>query len=178
MSELFKIILTSSLTVFSGISVFVAGQIIVKFLIEPFYDYRRLVGEIADSLILYANVGPGLHDLYLSQLEEAEEKVENPRRGIIEERLKEIIKNDYKRIDESKQILRQQASRLMGTTNAIPMYSLWSVFRIVPSRKDIIKASTDLIGLSNSTGKEGTGRREKDIAKRLRIKILSERFGE
>jgi len=176
MSEIFKIILTSSLTVLGGIIIFVAGQVVVKFLIEPFQNYTKLIGEIAGSVIFYANVGPSLHDFYLSQLEELD-KVDNPRKEIIEERLKEIIMNDYKKMDEAKRTLRQQASQLMGTTNMIPMYNFWAFFRVVPRRRDIIKASSDLIGLSNFTSKEGTGNMEKEIAKNLRIKVLSERFG-
>ena len=42
MSELFKIVLTSSITVLSGILVFVGGQLIAKFFIEPIHEQRRL----------------------------------------------------------------------------------------------------------------------------------------
>ena len=58
MTEITKIILTSSLTVMGGVIVLVVGQIVVKFLLEPFQNHRKLIGEIANSLILYANVGP------------------------------------------------------------------------------------------------------------------------
>ncbi|MCJ7635467.1 hypothetical protein MUP77_24145, partial [Candidatus Bathyarchaeota archaeon] len=56
MSELFKIVLTSSLTIFGGIVVLTMGQIITKFFIEPIHEQFRLIGEINDSLIYYANV--------------------------------------------------------------------------------------------------------------------------
>ncbi|MFN6188908.1 MAG: hypothetical protein ACK460_22975, partial [Microcystis sp.] len=62
MSELFKIILTSSLTVIGGIIVLVVGQIITKFFIEPIHEQAKAIGEIAYSLTMYSNVygNPGI----------------------------------------------------------------------------------------------------------------------
>jgi hypothetical protein len=180
MSELLKIVLTSSLTVLGGIIVFVTGQIVVKFLIEPFHNYKKLVGEIADSLVYYANVGPVVHDLYLQQLEDAVE-LENPRSEMTEKRLKMIIERDWERMDLAQNVLRQQASQLMGATNTIPLYKLWAFLRILPKQEEIIKASSNLIGFSNSTGSfrdRDIGKRQKDIAKYLHIKVLIKRFGE
>ncbi len=177
MSELVKVILTSSLTVFGGVLIFVFGQIAVKFLIEPFHNYQILVGEIADSLVFYANVGTGLHDYYVAQLEEAS-SLEGYRKEIAEQRLKAIISNDWQCMDEAKRTLRQQASRLMGTANAIPFYWLWALFRLIPSRQNLIKASANLIGLSNSLGSSNSSGREKEIARHLQIKVLKKRFGD
>jgi hypothetical protein len=179
MSEIYKIILTSSLTVFGGVLTFVAGQVVIKFLIEPIHNYMKLVSEIADTLILYANVGPGLHDYYLSQLETLDlENSSNFKKELTQERLKEIITNNFNKTDESRDTFRQQSSKLMGVVNMIPFYNFWAFFRLLPKRKDIITASANLIGLSNSKSKEGFDDiRYKEIAKRLRIKILSERYG-
>lgn len=179
MSDIYKIVLTSSLTVLGGVITFVIGQLVIKFLIEPIHNYMKLVSEIADTLILYGNVGPGLHDHYLSRLEELDkEKVSAPQKELVQERLKEIIANNFNKIDEAKDAFRQQASKLMGAVNMIPFYSLWAFFRFLPKRKDIIIASSNLIGLSNSTSREGfDDKRYKEIAKHLRIRILSERYG-
>lgn len=179
MSELYKIILTSSLTVLGGVITFVAGQIVIKFLIEPIHNYMQLVSEIADTLILYANVGLGLQDYYLSRLEELDkDKTSNPSKELTQERLKEIINKNFDKIDEAKDTFRQHASKLMGAVNIIPFYGFWAFFRLLPKRKDIIVASANLIGLSNSNSKEGfDDTRYKEIAKRLRIKTLSERYG-
>lgn len=46
-------------TVLSGVIVFVLGQIFIKFFIEPIHELKRLMGEIADALIFYANVPAG-----------------------------------------------------------------------------------------------------------------------
>lgn len=179
MSEIYKIVLTSSLTILGGVITFVAGQIVIKFLIEPIHNYMKLVSEIADTLILYANVGPGSQKHYLSRLEELDkEKIRNTQKEFTRERLKEIITNDLNKIDEARDIFRQQASKLMGAVNMIPLYGFWVLFRLLPKRKDIIVASSNLIGLSNSTNEDGFDEiRYKEIAIRLRIKILSERYG-
>ncbi len=179
MSELYKIILTSSITIFGGILTYAAGQVLIKFLIEPFQNYIKLVSEIADTLVLYGNVGLGSQDYYLSQLEALDsERINNPQKEITQQRLKEIIISNFNRTDEAKQVFRQQASKLMGATNLIPMYSLWALFGFVPRRQYVIKASANLIGLSNSTSKDGLDDiRLIEIAKYLRIKVLSERYG-
>ena len=143
MSELFKIVLTSCLTVLGGILVFVVGRIIEKFSIEPIHEQLRLTGEIADSLIFYAN-------LYSSP-------------GI----------GKPEKMDEASKVLRQQASQLMAKTHAIPWYKLWQFLRIVPKHADVIEASKDLKGLSNSIHQGDpmvNHNRRKKIEKRLCIK--------
>ena len=43
-------------TVISGTLIFVIGQIILKFIIEPIHKQKEIIGEIADALIYYADV--------------------------------------------------------------------------------------------------------------------------
>ncbi|OHB91290.1 MAG: hypothetical protein A3D89_05805 [Planctomycetes bacterium RIFCSPHIGHO2_02_FULL_52_58] len=120
MSELFKIVLTSSITVLSGILVFVGGQLIAKFFIEPIHEQRRLIGEIAHSLIFYAN-------LY-----------SNP------------VLSKPERQNEAQKVLRRQACQLRERTHVIPWYKLWQSLRVVIKYNDIEEASSHIIGLSNS----------------------------
>ncbi|MCI0439395.1 MAG: hypothetical protein L0177_09720 [Chloroflexi bacterium] len=51
-------------TIVAGVLVFVIGQAILKFVLEPLQEFRRTVSEIAHALIEYANVygNPGLGD--------------------------------------------------------------------------------------------------------------------
>lgn len=50
-------------TVVVGVSVFVIGQILIRFAIEPYQHYRQKTGEIAEALIYFANIyGEGLRD--------------------------------------------------------------------------------------------------------------------
>jgi hypothetical protein len=54
--EITKIVLTASVTILGGVFIYVLGQIATRFFIEPYHEYRKLVGEIADALVYYANV--------------------------------------------------------------------------------------------------------------------------
>jgi hypothetical protein len=46
---------TSALTVLTGVIIFVVGQTVLKFFIEPLQELRKTIGEIAFSLDFYAN---------------------------------------------------------------------------------------------------------------------------
>ena len=109
-------------TVLSGVSVFVIGQLLVKFAIEPIHDYRKLCGEIADALIFYANVSARYTDTGMS---------------------KEML-------DEAQCTYRRLAGQLYARAHVIRLYPIWSFVRLVPRRKDLAKASSNLIGLSNN----------------------------
>jgi len=39
-----------------GVVIYVLGQITTRFLIDPYQEYRKTVGEIAYALVFYANV--------------------------------------------------------------------------------------------------------------------------
>lgn len=127
-----------TLTILGGVSVFVLGQVFLKFLIEPLHDLRKFRGEIANTLIFYANV-------YC-----------NPGIGPREE------------MDEAQKVLRQQASQLLAKAHALPWYGLWAFLRAVPSRKNILEASGCLIGLSNSVHDRSDARGEDSNSKRRR----------
>ncbi|MEK6833621.1 MAG: hypothetical protein AABY32_06265 [Nanoarchaeota archaeon] len=43
-------------TVTSGTLVFVIGQILQKFFLEPIYEYKKTIGEIDNKLKFYANI--------------------------------------------------------------------------------------------------------------------------
>lgn len=113
--------LTASLTVIGGIIVFTAGQLISKFIIEPLYSQKKVIGQIADLLIFYANVysNPGLGKP--GHLDLASEKT------------------------------RKLASELVARTVAIPFYRVWNKLSLVRSLKEAREAQRHLIGLSNAT---------------------------
>lgn len=112
-------ILTSVLTIIGGVLIFVTGQILLKFFIEPVHQLRAHIGRITDSLIFYA-------DVYF-----------NPGLGSTEEAKK------------ASRDLRKLASELMAKTNVVPCYCFWSLFRVVPRLSDISSTHLNLIGLSN-----------------------------
>jgi hypothetical protein len=145
MSDLVKILLTSGLTIFGGFVVYVFGQIATRFLIDPYHEYRKTVGEIADTLVYYANVymNPG--------------------------------SSDRERMDEASKILRQKASLLRVRAYAIPRYACFVKLRLVPPLELIAKASAALIGLSNNVHSGNFEHNEKrldEIIKALRLPPL------
>lgn len=140
-NQVFAGCVTASVTIIGGVVVLVFGQLTIKFFIEPIHDQAKLLGEIAHSLTYYANVY-GNADL----LDE------------------DIPKETSKK-------LRQQASELRASAWTIRWYWLWQGLGLVPKKNNVLKASENLIGLSNSVGKTGYDgsihERQKEIKKLL-----------
>lgn len=125
-SELFKIVLTSSLTVFGGIMVFVGGQLVTRFFIDPIHEQDKLLGEIANLLILYANVS------YIKGNPPAKDS------------------SDWKQIEDMSQELRRISGRLRGATYSMRAYWLFQKFQLVRlNRDEVLEISKSLIGWSN-----------------------------
>lgn len=112
MSEL----LTASITIFGAFVVFVLGQMTLKFLIEPIHKQSEIIGEIAYSLIFYAN-------LY-----------GNPGSGKPTD------------MDKASEVLRHQAALLIARTHVIKIYSLFKFFKLVPKRSQSEKLTRILLG--------------------------------
>jgi hypothetical protein len=139
MTEWIKIILTSSLTILGGIIVYVAGQIISKFFIEPIHKQAEIIGDISDALVYYAREysSPGLL----------------PR----------------KKLDEAHERFRQLASLLKAKTYMIKWYRLFTLLGLVPDLLFIEAIARELIGLSNSVyGDSDDGVRNARSANRIR----------
>ncbi|WP_438445880.1 hypothetical protein [Gorillibacterium sp. sgz5001074] len=154
-------IITSTLTVISGLIVFFFSQIILKYIIEPLSDFRKLRSQISVQLVYYANI-------YSNQFTYNEENARD-----------EKLVN---RLDEVSITFRKLASELIGISNTIPYYNLFTILRIIPSRNNIKNASSNLIGLSNSIWKFGSNdedsnlrynkERKNEIVRLLKIKSM------
>jgi hypothetical protein len=120
MSELTKILLTSGFTIFGGVLIFTIGQMTSKFLIEPIHEQKRIIGEIADAIIYYANIytSPGL-----SSKEEQ---------------------------DEASNKFRQLATFLQSKTHMIPFYRALRMCGFVHKAPAIDEVTKLLIGISNT----------------------------
>jgi len=112
-------------TILAGVITYVAGQLILKLVIEPVQELRRTIGNISYTLIERANV------------------IHNPGVPTIEV------------INETSKELRKLSSQLHSHFFLIPLYDKTSkVFRL-PSHSKIREAATNLIGLSNGIHEEG-----------------------
>jgi hypothetical protein len=120
MSDLDKILLTSSLTVVVGVFVFVLGQVFLKFFIEPIHEQKKLIGEIADALIYYGST------------------YGNPERGVSE------------RGNQAQERLRQLSTLLLSRTGLIPCYGCFASMRLVRQVSEIGIAAQGLMGISNN----------------------------
>lgn len=56
MSDLEKILLTSASTIIGGLFLFVIGQLLSKFLIEPIQELKKAIGEVRFNLAYYAPI--------------------------------------------------------------------------------------------------------------------------
>ena len=111
--------------------VFVITQSILKFIIEPIQDQRKLIGEIANAFVAYADVPVNLSP------KEFYEKTE----GTAASR---------ERVAETQRDLRKLSGKLRASLWAIPAYSRFSRANLVPKVRDVVEASEGLIGWSNT----------------------------
>ena len=125
------ILLTSASTVLVGVFVFVAGQLIAKFVIEPVHELRKAIGETRFNLLFYA---PAI----LTPIGRTRESA-----------------------DRARDALRKSSADLLIRSEAIPFYGLVSAISrgAVPQRHKVAEAATWLRGLSthmHETGDEAS----------------------
>lgn len=116
---------TAALAALFGVIVFVAGQLLQRFFLEPVQEQRKIIGEIAFCLVFHANV-----------MEMSARKDQ----GLV--RVEEPV--------ETVKTLRGLASKLRATLWTIPMYQLLARLKIVPKATTIMTAAKGLVGWSNS----------------------------
>ena len=109
------------LTVFSGVLVFVLGQIFLKLVIDPVHQLKRIISDISFALIQYANVwrSPGLPY----------------------EEDKELIKASGE--------FHKLASLLNASRYLIPIYNQTRIIFFLPKGEELDSAGRSLIALSN-----------------------------
>lgn len=111
--------MTVFITVFSGVLVYVIGQIIMKLIIDPINDLKKTISKIVYDLVFYANV------------------LGNPKGP------------DNENMASACKIMRQHSSILHAATHLVPAYKyIYKPFGI-PSPEKIRKATNKLIYLSN-----------------------------
>jgi hypothetical protein len=129
-------------TIVAAVLGFILGQVLSGFVLDPLQDWRKFRGEVAYALIYYANV---------TFREESRSEDD---------------------VQEASKRLRDLVSQAWQRAFSIPLYSMWAFFKIVPSRKRLQEASSGLIGLSNSLGRDSHHLREgyrKEIREALRL---------
>jgi hypothetical protein len=100
----------------------VFGQIVLKLLIDPIQEFKRVVAEIAHALIEYANV------------------FSNP--GILGPEKENKVSEEFRKL----------SSRLNAQMYLVPAYGVTSRLFCLPSKEKVTAAAGYLIGLSNGFG--------------------------
>lgn len=107
------------LVILSGTGVFILGQIVLKFVLDPVQEQKKLIAEVADALVFYANLYSNPGDNLKKEREEAQQKI------------------------------RQLGTLLLAKTYLIPAYDWFACLGLVPSFSEITNAHHSLIGISN-----------------------------
>jgi hypothetical protein len=120
MSSTLQIILTSCITVVTGVIVFALGNLSVSLFVEPIHKLKVLISDIDDSINYYSDI---LDNTGYSQTSKKEAAVDK---------------------------LKYYSSQLKSMTNFIPWYNIWAFFRIIPKRKNILNASRKILSITNN----------------------------
>lgn len=117
MTEFDRILLMASITILGGVVVLVAGQIIIRFFLEPLQDFRKTRARVINDLVMWGHV------------------YSNP------------LSSDRREVSL---LLRERAAELRIVTSSLPCYWLFSLLRVVPSKRKISTASDSLFFISYS----------------------------
>jgi hypothetical protein len=121
MHELWKAVLTACVTLAGGVLLLILTQVVTRFVVDPLLDFRRLLGEVAFTLILNAKY---LHHPSLA--------------------------GNSPGFQEAKEQCRTLASRLHAFSAAVPLYSTMARIGLVPKYGSVYDAAAQLVGLSNT----------------------------
>jgi hypothetical protein len=119
-------LVSAALTVTIGVLVFIAGQGLQHFLLDPVQEQRKTIGEVAFALLMFANVA----DVAAIRAEGL------PVLELIDPT--EVIRT-----------LRTLAARLQQSLYVIPAYRFLAVLHVVPRQPRILKAMASLVAWSN-----------------------------
>lgn len=128
MSELATIVWTAAFTIIGGVIVYVIGELLSKFFIEPVHELKRVIGEVRFNLAFFAPI------------------IHTP------------ISRTPERSDAAYEALLKNSCDLFTKVNAIPFYGLVSriSFGFLPNKKSAKEAAVQLRGLTTYLHEDGT----------------------
>jgi hypothetical protein len=133
MSDIEKILVTAAFTIIGGVTVYVIGQLLSKFFIEPVQDLRKVIGEVRFNLAFHTP------EIYTP------------------------IGRTKERSDRARDALMKSSCDLLAKLHAVSLYDrLASVSKgVLPPRKAIEDAAVHLRGLSTHMHETGEKADEK-----------------
>jgi hypothetical protein len=115
--------------ILAGVIIYVLGEIIVKIVIDPVQELKRVIADIAFKLIHYSHVFK--LSTAADTSEEASEKT-----------------IDREKLEQAADEYRKLASMLNAGFRLVPFYPLIRVLFFLPREADIIDARNELIEMS------------------------------
>ena len=117
--------------ILAGVIIYVAGQIIVKIVIDPVQELKRVIADIAFKLIHYSHV------YRISPSGDEEASGEEAQKSIDPEKLEQAA-DEYRKL----------ASMLNAGYRLVPFYTIAKLLFFLPKEADIIDARNELIEMS------------------------------
>ncbi len=118
---------TAIVTALLAVVVFVLTQGLLKLVLEPLQEQRRLVGEVAAALTVYERA-------FTLRVE--------PSPGAGTEPM--LFGSSREEAAEAAKALRDLSGRLQAGLWAVPLYDLFAFFRIVPTARAVVVATDEL----------------------------------
>jgi len=115
--------------ILAGVIIYVLGEIIVKIVIDPVQELKRVIADIAFKLIHYSHV---------FKLSSAEDTPDEASEKTIDREKLEQAADEYRKL----------ASMLNAGFRLVPFYALIRVLFFLPREADIIDARNELIEMS------------------------------
>jgi hypothetical protein len=115
----------------AGVIIYVAGQIIVKIVIDPVQELKRVIAEIAFKLIYYSHV------YRVTSTGDEEASKEEAQKGVDSENLEQAA-DEYRKL----------ASMLNAGYRLVPFYAIARLLFFLPKEADIIETRNALLEMS------------------------------
>ena len=117
--------------ILAGVIIYVAGQIIVKIVIDPVQELKRVIADIAFKLIHYSHV------YRIAPSGDVDASGEKAQKSVDPEKLEEAA-DEYRKL----------ASMLNAGYRLVPFYAIAKLLFFLPKEADIIDARNELIDMS------------------------------
>ena len=118
--------------ILAGVIIYVAGQIIVKLVIDPVQELKRVIADIAFKLIYYSHV----YRIAPSVDEDASGEEEQRR-------------VDPEKLEQAADEYRKLASMLNAGYRLVPFYAIAKLLFFLPREADLIEARNELLEMSD-----------------------------
>lgn len=129
------------IAVISGVLTFIVGQIVIRFVLEPWQEQKRVIGKIIHAQIFYDNALPSLLD---AESKEQQETITN-----------------------AKKEFRQLSGELLAVTNTIPFYPK---AKAIEAAKLLLDVSEKLGSAHNATQMDSLSRKRFRALELLKVK--------